>query len=133
MIAILELIKTLIPFGIAFLILWGIGRLCCTSSAKQPPEDQTKQKKQKKKHKEKKSNIDPESFPKESMMDQKSDFFKGKKSMIHSDQKHTDIHQTLPLSIKKQKKLKPLQKAFLFKEILDAPKAIKPYRRKYPR
>jgi hypothetical protein len=134
MIAILELIKTLIPFGIAFLILWGIGRLCCTSSAKQPNEDQAKKKK---KHpKQKKPNNDPNqgSTKKESLMDNKTDFFTSKKPMISkSDREHHELNQILPLSTSKHKKLTPIQKAFLFKEILDSPKAIKPYKRKYPR
>ncbi|MCH5583862.1 hypothetical protein MK805_02625 [Shimazuella sp. AN120528] len=135
MVAILELIKTLIPFGIAFLILWGIGRLCCTKSSKQPVGEQKKQKKSKQKNKNKKPSTDPNQgfAQKESMMDNKSDFFSSKKSMIPSDREHAELNTVLPLPMAKQKKLRPLQKAFLLKEILDSPKAIKPYKRKYPR
>lgn len=135
MIAILELIKTLIPFGIAFLILWGIGRLCCTKSSNQPEGDQAKKKKKHPKQKTKPNN-DPNqgSTKKESMMDNKTDFFTSKKSMISkSDREHHELNQILPLPTSKHKKLKPLQKAFLLKEILDSPKAVKPYKRKYPR
>jgi hypothetical protein len=133
MVAILELIKTLIPFGIAFLILWGIGRLCCTNSAKQPVGDQAKKKKKESKQKKPTTDRNQGSSNKDSMMDNKSDFFTSKKSMISRSDGRSELDQILPLTSGKQKKLKPLQKAFLLKEVLDSPKAIKPYKRKYPR
>jgi uncharacterized phage infection (PIP) family protein YhgE len=131
--AILELIKTLIPFGIAFLFLWGIGRICCTNTAKQQPDKGTKQKKSKKK----KSKSNEEQTVNDSD-DSKINFSADKESRKRKRKRESDHHddgadQILGLSAAKQRRLTSLQKAFLLKEVIDAPKALKPYRRKYPR
>lgn len=167
--AILDVIKTFIPFGMAFLFLGAIGRICCTTSTKKktPPDrdlnDEDKQstlfdKKQdifsNKKHILKsKSELrtgKQNSFTskqelissrqellssKQDFMSNKTGLMSSKKSMIGkaSDDHSAGIDLIQAFPINKQKKLSPLQKAFLLKEILDAPKAIKPYQRKYPR
>lgn len=131
--AILELIKTLIPFGIAFLFLWGIGRICCTNTAKpkEQPDKGTKQKKSKQKN--------PKSNKEQSVNDSdesKINFSvdrESRKRKRESDHYGDGVDQILGLSTAKQRRLTSLQKAFLLKEVLDAPKALKPYRRKYPR
>ena len=132
--AILELIKTLIPFGIAFLFLWGIGRICCTNNAKPKQQADRDQKKQMK-HKQRNDTDKKDMFDsKEEMIKNKPDLFSSKKPLIresNDDVSELDVLLSLPVS--KQKKLTSLQKAYLLKEVLDSPKAIKPYRRKYPR
>jgi hypothetical protein len=71
---------------------------------------------------------------KQGMMSNKKDLFSSRKSMIGDRDKHvSDLDGILLLPVGKQKKLTSLQKAYLLKEVLDSPKAIKPYRRKYPR
>ena len=133
--AILELIKTLIPFGIAFLFLWGIGRICCTKNGKPQQQADRDQKQRKKKQKQQSDANKKDMFDsKEEMMKNKQDLFSSKKPLIresNDDMSELDVLLSLPVS--KQKKLTSLQKAYLLKEVLDAPKAIKPYRRKYPR
>lgn len=180
--AILELIKTLIPFGIAFLFLWGIGRACCTSNKKNNPNSRVPQRRPSQTSPVRDSRDDDDD---QTIFDQKQDIFYTKKDILRSKQEMeagkrdifdtakqdlvssrpellsskqdimagkkgvmtakkslireaTDDHSagvdlTLALPQKKKRKLTPIQQSFLLKEILDAPKAIKPYKRKYPR
>ncbi|WP_028775334.1 hypothetical protein [Shimazuella kribbensis] len=142
--AILELIKTLIPFGIAFLFLWGIGRICCTNNTKPKPQagKDSKQKKSNNKNKKPKSSGDSHADKVEKelssgsfkdMMNKQRSNKRKDSSNTGSEEQISELDSVLKLSVGKQRKLKPIQKAYLLKEILDPPKGIKPYRSRYPR
>ncbi len=178
--AILILIKTLIPFGVAFIFLWGIGRACCTPSKKSnntilpkqrpqpntPPQNDIEDDEQstlfKKKqdffsHKEemvkskkelelgKHSVFDSKQelvSSREELISSKPDLMAGKADLMTSKnmmireatEDHSEgIDLTLALPRNKKRKLTPIQQSFLLKEILDAPKAVRPYKTRYPR
>jgi hypothetical protein len=171
MVAILALIKSLIPFGIAFLFLWGIGRICCTNSAanqklqsedtlETDEDEQGKQQQLKaellKKHA---NNKRKEMFAgKQKIFAGKQQFTNGKRDLFSSQEDYSFLDKTNMFSDKqsfieksvhrpsrlrldtilsssrgKRRRLTSLQQAYLFKEILDPPRAMKPYRSKYPR
>jgi hypothetical protein len=138
--AILELIKTLIPFGIAFLFLWGVGRICCTNNTKLKQQSDKKQKKSNKKKPksstetkadEREKELSSVSF-KDVMNKKRPNRRKGSRN-TDSEEQISELDQILKLPAGKQRKLKPIQKAYLLKEILDSPKGMKPFRNKYPR
>jgi hypothetical protein len=155
--AILELIKTIIPFSLGFLFLWAIGRMCCTTSTKPKTRPDRDLEHGEVDNKSNKSTVFDQKhdvfFDKEDILESKNELRTGKRNMFSSKQEimsnkvdfmtskksiiptdHSivvELNESLPLG--KKQKLSVMQKAFLLKEILDAPKAIKPYRRKYPR
>jgi hypothetical protein len=151
MTAFLDLIKTLIPFAIAFLFLWGIGRICCTNSAakkqtEQETTDETsdqdaqqqlkaqlKKKHQTKKRKELFAEKSTLTSGKQGLIDDQSNMFVPECSPNVQRDRTSAINGMFTLSSGKKQKRISLKQAFLLKEILDAPKAIKPYRSKYPR
>jgi hypothetical protein len=154
--AILELIKTIIPFSLGFLFLWAIGRMCCTTNTKPKTMPDGELDHEEVDNKSNKSTVFDQKqdffFDKEDILESKHKLGTGKQNMFSSKQdimfNKADImtkKSIIPtdhsivvelnesLTFGKKQKLSVMKKAFILKEILDAPKAIKPYRGKYPR